>query len=285
LGIDGRESVRRKIRLDSEFESQASGDCNSRRKYRVDYSDWPSEEFRTSDHPEKSSATWDIRLAHDRRADPRYKFVAAVELVDAQSGVRIKGTLGDLSVRGCFARTTTLFPKGTEVTVYITKGKDSVEAKARVITSQAGKGMGLRLASIEPRQQEVLDRFVAAAMEFSWIASNRRKTQRILMRLAIRVSGYDEAGISFKESTHTISISPAGALILISCPVRMGQRLVLLNNQSKSSIECTVVHKGMRHDGAMEVGVQFSSANPTFWGVRFPPADWSPQHPDSKYRT
>jgi len=54
------------------------------------------------------------------------------------------------------------------------------------------------------------------------------------------------SGHPFKENTFTISISPLGALILISSSVKMGQRLVLLNKQTKAFVECTVVHKGER---------------------------------------
>jgi hypothetical protein len=30
------------------------------------------------------------------------------------------------------------------------------------------------------------------------------------------------------------------------------------------------------------VGVEFPQPNPEFWGVSFPPEDWSPSHPDAK---
>ena len=244
-----------------------------------------SEEFQTSDHPEKASAPWNARLAHDRRAHPRYKLAASIELVNPASGARMKANLWDMSLRGCHAHTSHPFPAGTEINVHITKGRDSFEAKARVVSSIAGKGMNLEFTLIEPKQREILDKFISAAMEASWTASNRRKSQRMLMRTGVRVSGYDEQGSSFKENTHTISISPLGALILVSSAVKMGQRLVLLNKQTKAFVECTVVHKGERQSEGLEVGVQFSSPNPTFWSVRFPPSDWSPQHPDSKFRT
>lgn len=244
-----------------------------------------SEESRTSDHPQKPSSTWNARLAHDRRAQPRYKLAASIELVDPGSGARIKANLWDMSLSGCHAHTNHPFPKGTEIIVHITKGRDSFEATAQVVSSMPGKGMNLKFTLIEPKQQEILEKFIAAAMEASWTASNRRKSQRILMRTGVRVAGYDEQGSSFKESTYTISVSPSGALILISSPVKMGQRLVLLNKQTNASVECTVVHKGLRQDEGLEVGVQFASANPTFWSVQFPPVDWTPQHPDSKFRT
>ena len=224
-------------------------------------------------------------MAIDRRAEPRYKLAASVELVDAKSGVRIKASLGDLGLGGCLVHSNSPFPIGTDTNVHITKGKESFEAQAHVVSSLAGKSMGLEFTAVEPEQLQVLKKLLAAALEISWLASNRRKGQRILMAIAVRVSGYDELGSSFKENTQTISISPLGALILISASVKIGQRLVLSNIRTKALVECIVAHKGGRQDGGLEVGLQFGLPNPTFWGVTFPPSDWSFQHPNSKSRS
>jgi PilZ domain len=224
-------------------------------------------------------------MAVDRRAEPRYKLAALVEIVDDKSAVRIKASLVDLGLGGCLVHTNSPFPVGTDINVHITKAKVSFEAQAHVVSSLAGKSMGLEFTTIEPEQLQVLKKLLAAALEISWLASNRRKGQRILMPIAVRVSGYDEPGSSFKENTHTISISPLGALILISASVKIGQRLVLSNIRTKALVECIVVHKGERQDGGLEVGLQFGLPNPTFWGVTFPPSDWSSQHPDSKSKS
>jgi hypothetical protein len=113
----------------------------------------------------------------------------------------------------------------------------------------------------------------------------RRKDQRILMPIAVRVSGYGELGSSFKENTHTIIISPLGALILILASVRIGQRLVLSNIRTRAIVECTVAHKGKRQDGGLQVGLQFVLPNPIFWGVTFPLSDSFSQDPNSKSRS
>jgi hypothetical protein len=224
-------------------------------------------------------------MAEDRRADPRYKLAASAELADVKSGRRIMATLVDLGLGGCQVQTDSPFPVGTVTNVHIMKGKDSFAAQAQVVSSLAGENMGLEFTIVEPEQLQILKKLLAAALEISWLASNRRKSQRILMPIPVRVSGYDELGSSFKENTQTISISPVGALILILAPVRVGQRLVLWNIRTKALVECTVAHKGEPRDGGLEVGVQFEVPNPTFWGVAFPPSDWSFQHPDSKSRS
>ena len=224
-------------------------------------------------------------MAVDRRAEPRYKLAALVEIVDDKSDVRIKASLVDLGLGGCLVHSNSPFPVGTDINVHITKGKESFDAQANVVSSLAGKTMGLEFNAVEPEQLQVLKKLIAAALEISWVASNRRKSQRILMAIAVQVSGYDELGSSFKEKTQTISISALGALILISAPVRAGQRLVLANIRTKALVECIVAHKGEDRGGRLEVGVQFGLPYPKFWGVTFPPSDWSPQHPDSKPRS
>jgi hypothetical protein len=223
-------------------------------------------------------------MARDRRAQPRYKLTASVEIVDARSGVQIEATMHDLGLGGCHVHTNSPFPVGTVTRVCITKGKESFEAQARVASSIAGKRMGLEFTAVGPKQLQALEKLLAGSLEISWVVSNRRKSQRILMQVAVRVSGYDDLGSSFKEKTHTITISPHGGLMLLSAPVRIGQRLVLSNIQTRAVTECIAVHKGGRQGDGLEVGVQFRLPNPTFWGVGFPPADWSSQHPDAKSR-
>jgi PilZ domain-containing protein len=242
-------------------------------------------ESKTADHPKKRAPSCVEGMAIDRRTEPRYNLSASVELVDAKSGVRIKARIVDLGLGGCQVHSDRPFPVGTDTNVHITKGKESFEGQAHVVSSLAGKSMGLEFTAVEPKQFHVLKKLLAAALESSWLASDRRKGQRILMPITVRVSGYDERGSSFKENTHTISISPVGALILISASVRIGQRLVLSNIRTKALVECIVAHKGKRQDGGLEVGLQFVLPNPTFWGVSFPPSDWSSQHPDSKSRS
>jgi hypothetical protein len=224
-------------------------------------------------------------MAQDRRAQPRYKLAASAMLIDPISDVKIEANIGDLGLGGCQVHISNPFPVGKETTVRITKGKDSFEAKALVVSSLAGKSMGLQFTAVESEHFQVLEKLLAGALESMWVASNRRKSQRLLMPIAVRVSGYDDLGSSFKENTNTISISPHGALFLISAAVKLGQRIVVSNSRTKALAECTVVHRGTRQDGGLEVGVRFGQPNPTFWGVTFPPADWSPQHPDAKSKS
>jgi hypothetical protein len=218
----------------------------------------------------------------DRRTHPRYEFIAAIEVVAAESGSRIETRVRDLSQQGCYVDTSDAFPLGTVADVRIKKGAQRFEARARVVYSRASKGMGLMFTSIGPEQLRTLETWLAESRETSWLAANRRRSQRVLMTVPVRVSGQIGAALPFEEETHTRAISAHGALVLVSTQVYRGQRLTLSNVQTRAALECVVAHIDRRQGQHPHVGVEFMLPNPMFWHVAFPPKDWTPRHPDAK---
>ena len=248
----------------------------------ADHSAPPRHEFTTAVKEEKPAGTSAAAAGADRRIHPRYEFVAAVEVVAAESGARIETRVRDLSQQGCYVDTNNPLPLGTVTDVRITKGAQLFEAPARVVYSRASKGMGLVFTAIEPERLRTLETWLAESRETSWLAANRRRSQRVLMTIPVRVSGQISVGLPFEEETHTRAISAHGALILVSTPVYRGQRLTLSNIQTKAALECVVAHIDRRRDP--QAGVEFTLPNPMFWHVAFPPKDWTPRHPDAKSR-
>jgi hypothetical protein len=218
----------------------------------------------------------------DRRIHPRYEFTAAVEVLAAESGARMETRVRDLSQQGCYVDTSDVLPLGTATDVRIKKGAQRFEARARVVYSRAGKGMGLVFTSIEPEPRQILETWLAESRETSWLAANRRRSQRVLVTIPVRVSGQTGRGSPFEEETHTRAISAHGALILLSNQVHRGQRLTLANLQTKAALECVVAHIDRHQSSHPQVGVDFTLPNPVFWHVAFPPKDWTPRHPDAK---
>jgi len=221
----------------------------------------------------------------DRRIHPRYEFTAAVEVLAADSGARIETRVRDLSQQGCYVDTSDALPLGTVTDVRIKKGAQLFEARARVVYSRATKGMGLVFTAIEPERLHTLGTWLAESRETSWLAANRRRSQRVLMTVPVRVSGQSGLGLPFQEDTHTRAISAHGALIRVSTQVYRGQRLSLSNVQTKAALECVVAHIDRRQGDHPQVGVEFILPNPLFWHVAFPPKDWTPRHPDAKSRS
>src|SRR6266481_8748273 len=248
----------------------------------ADYVIDSGDEFLATVEEEKVVGPSTAPAGADRRTHPRYEFTAAVEVIAAESGARIETRVRDLSQQGCYVDTNKPLPLGTVTNVRITKGTQLFKAHARVVYSRANKGMGLVFTAIEPGERGTLATWLAESRETSWLAANRRRSQRALMTIPVRVSGQNVLGSSFEEETQTRAISAHGALILISAQVCRGQRLTLANVQTKAELECVVAHIDRRRGEHPQVGVEFALPNPMFWHVAFPPKDWTPRHPDAK---
>src|SRR6266849_4204677 len=154
------------------------------------------DEFTAAVEEEKPAGPSAAAARADRRIHPRYEFVAAVEVVAAESGARIETRVRDLSQQGCYVDTNNALPLGTLTDVRITKGAQLFEARARVVYSRASKGMGLVFTAIEPEQLRTLETWLAESRETSWLAANRRRSQRVLMAIPVRVSGQTGVGLS-----------------------------------------------------------------------------------------
>jgi len=220
----------------------------------------------------------------DRRTHPRYAFNATAEVADTQSTARTKTRVRDLSQQGCYLDTESPLPLGTTANVRMTKGAKWLEVQARVVYNQPGKGMALMFTAVKPEHGGTLDSWIAESRETSWLAANRRRSQRVLMQIPVRISIHAGAASLSEEETYTLAVSAHGALIAVSAPLYRGQRLTLSNPQTKDSLECVVAHIDRFPNEQAKVGVEFLLPNPTFWHVAFPPKDWSPRHPDAKFR-
>ncbi|HEY6945250.1 MAG TPA: hypothetical protein VI431_08915 [Candidatus Acidoferrum sp.] len=113
----------------------------------------------------------------------------------------------------------------------------------------------------------------------------RRRSQRVLMQVGIRVRGKDAQGQDFEEMTETLAINAHGALVLLNARVISGAVIHMKHNKTEEEQECHVAFLGPVRSGRAEIGVEFSKPNPNFWRVAFPPEDWSPKHPDARQAT
>jgi hypothetical protein len=102
------------------------------------------------------------------------------------------------------------------------------------------------------------------------------------MKLPVRVSVEAGTALLFEEETHTLAVRAHGAMLVVSAPVYRGQRLTLSNTQTKAALECVVAYIDKFPVEQVQLGVDFLLPIPTFWGVAFPPKDWTPRNPDAK---
>ena len=125
-------------------------------------------------------------------------------------------------------------------------------------------------------------------MSMSQIPSNpsnagvRRRSQRVLMQVSVRVHGIDTQGKPFDEEADTLAINAHGALVLLQARLTSGSLLTLRNNTTKEEQECHVVFLGPVRGNKAEIGLEFSARRPQFWRVAFPPEDWSPKDPEAR---
>jgi c-di-GMP-binding flagellar brake protein YcgR len=218
----------------------------------------------------------------DRRSRFRHKFTAPVQLTESGSVKTVQAQLLDLGKGGCYVKLENPFSLGTTLQVCITETGQSFQARANVVSAEPGKGMGLTFTEIDPDHLRVLDGWLATSMERRWLAANRRRSQRVMVNLPVHVKAKNSAGLEVSEETKTVSISAHGALLRLEMSVTKGQTIVLRNPSTNDALECSVDYLGNTQDGRREVGVSFVEPNRTLWQIAFPPADWSPQHPEAK---
>jgi len=113
----------------------------------------------------------------------------------------------------------------------------------------------------------------------------RRRSQRVLMQVAVRIRGKDAQGKDIEEETETLAINAHGALVLVTARVTSGSKVMLQHKRTQEEHECHVVFLGPVRSGKSEIGLEFSTPHPTFWRVAFPPEDWTPKHPEARSAT
>lgn len=106
---------------------------------------------------------------------------------------------------------------------------------------------------------------------------NRRRSQRVLLRLPILViaRGPDQQHAS--ENAFTTNVSAHGALLSLSMRVALNQKILIRHTETFEEQFVRVVHVTPAAQGKSEVGVEFLKPAPKFWRISFPPDDWTPK--------
>jgi hypothetical protein len=208
----------------------------------------------------------------ERRVRVRHKVPAHVQITELATGRPISARLGTLSAAGCFLDldTDSSFPLGTAVMVTITRGSESFQSEAKVVYALAGKGTGVTFTGTELQHLRILGRWI---METSWLAADRRMSQRIFLNVPVRVTGISALGKSFAEEAQTAKVSVDGCLLSLSTPVNKGQNVTLLNTRTNAMVECVIVRIEQSSNTQLEIGMSFLLPNQKFWQVNFPPID------------
>src|SRR5882724_8672637 len=113
-------------------------------------------------------------------------------------------------------------------------------------------------------------------------AGARRRSQRVLMQVGVRIRGKDTQGKDFEEFSETLAINAHGALVLLNARLTSGGLVHMKHNKTEEEQECHVAFLGPVRGGKAEIGLEFTAPRPAFWRVAFPPEDWTPKNPEAR---
>lgn len=104
----------------------------------------------------------------------------------------------------------------------------------------------------------------------------RRRSQRLLLRIPIEVSGAGADGKYFKEKTYTLAVNRNGARIALAASVQPETVLTITNLQNMKACSFRAVGRVEKSlTDAPEWGVESLDVDVSFWGISFP--DESPK--------
>jgi len=104
---------------------------------------------------------------------------------------------------------------------------------------------------------------------------NRRRSERVILRIPVVVLAEDEERRQIQEQAETQVVNAHGGLLLMRAHLHVGQSFLLNNPQNKLEMSCRVVRTEEHGLEFYNVAFEFDRPAPNFWPVVFPPADWA----------
>ncbi|HEV2349929.1 MAG TPA: hypothetical protein VG028_08815 [Terriglobia bacterium] len=100
----------------------------------------------------------------------------------------------------------------------------------------------------------------------------KRRSDRIMLTVRLRILGTDPAGRHFKEDARAITVNRHGARIRTRVPLRAGQAVRLINLAGDSDAEFRVVGPlAPPAESGCDWGVECTNPHLNIWGIKFPP--------------
>ncbi len=105
-------------------------------------------------------------------------------------------------------------------------------------------------------------------------AANRRRSERVMLQIPVRVLTETPEREQVQEDTHTLVVNAHGGLLKLKLELKQGQPLLLVNPQTGTEQSCRVVRIDQPSPDYFAVAFEFDQPAPKFWPVTFPPKDW-----------
>lgn len=99
-------------------------------------------------------------MESERRRGSRHFLIAEAEVVEMASGTKLRAKTSDLSADGCFLETMNPSQEGSEIVVRISHLGKTFTAHGKVVFKFPNVGMGILFLDVEPKQQEILERWL-----------------------------------------------------------------------------------------------------------------------------
>jgi hypothetical protein len=104
---------------------------------------------------------------------------------------------------------------------------------------------------------------------------DKRRSERVMLQMRITVIAEDVEHKPRQEEALTLIVNAHGGLLKMKMDVHVGQPMRLVNPHNKVQQTCRVVRIDDTSSEFFSVAFEFDQANPKFWPVVFPPADWA----------
>jgi hypothetical protein len=104
---------------------------------------------------------------------------------------------------------------------------------------------------------------------------DKRRSERVMLQMRITVFAEDIEHKPRQEEALTLVVNAHGGLMKLKMDVHVGQPMRLVNPHNKVEQNCRVVRVEDTSTEFFSVAFEFDQANPKFWPVVFPPADWT----------
>jgi hypothetical protein len=104
---------------------------------------------------------------------------------------------------------------------------------------------------------------------------NRRRSERVILRISVVVVAEDEERKQLQERAETQVVNAHGGLLQMRSHLHVGQSFLLNNPRNSMEMSCRVVRVEEQGLEFYNIAFEFDRPAPNFWPVVFPPADWT----------
>ena len=104
---------------------------------------------------------------------------------------------------------------------------------------------------------------------------NRRRSERVMLRMTVIVIAENEERHQIQEEGHTQVVNAHGGLLKMRTHLHVGQSFLLNNPRNSMEVSCRVVRIEEAGMEFYNIAFEFDRPAPNFWPIVFPPADWT----------